>query len=107
MRPPSAIVSPTLSQERLKSLIYGIHQYTTMHGMRQFSAVRFLQASTNMIVLWLSVRILVTFRHGASVQLHESANGSRNIETHVILIASPKIGFANANMWRRALAVSF
>ena len=88
MRLPSAItVRRVLGDEIVDT--YGIRLtiHDNVHGMRRFSAVRFLQASTNMIVLWLSVRFLVTFFVkwclGISSRKWRRA-ASRNIETHVL-----------------------
>ena len=91
MRLPSAITVPTRKQGEMRIVdTYGIRLtiHDNVHGMRRFSAVRFLQASTNLIVLWLSVRFLVTFFVkwclGISSRKWRRA-ASRNIETHVLV----------------------
>jgi hypothetical protein len=92
MRVPSAFVTPTREQAQIKVIdIYGLRltiKGDEAHGMHLFSAVKFLQASTNMVVLWLSVRIIVyyfvTQCYGATSSKWRRA-ASRNIETHVLL----------------------
>lgn len=90
-RVPSAFVFPTRKLGQIKLYdVYGLRITVaeTSHGMHLFSPVKFIQACTNMVVLWGSVRIIVSLFSlrclGKTSKKWRNAL-SRNVETHVLI----------------------